>query len=182
MELYFGKIPSYLRVKKPQQSKWKCKQWTRMLVESLFIIFTYNKQNKPSNCRFKKKVGTLTWSSLCLQMSENQIDGLVQERHNSSALAMELRLSLTTPSKCGNRPSAVTCTLLFTVADILDEQKNISVAKRHLNHSVIKADGRNLGDAWAGTSMWSGDGGKYNKLWLINVIQQRTSAILIHKP
>ena len=27
-----------------------------------------------------------------------QIDGLVQERHNSSALAMELRLSCTNPS------------------------------------------------------------------------------------
>ena len=32
--------------------------------------------------------------------SANQIDGLVQERRNSSALAMELRLSCTNPSKC----------------------------------------------------------------------------------
>ena len=30
----------------------------------------------------------------------SQIDGLVQERHNSSALAMELRLSCINPSKC----------------------------------------------------------------------------------
>ena len=29
----------------------------------------------------------------------NQIDGLVQERRNSSALAMELRLSYTKPSR-----------------------------------------------------------------------------------
>ena len=29
-----------------------------------------------------------------------QIDGLVQERRNSSALAMELRHSCTNPSKC----------------------------------------------------------------------------------
>ena len=31
--------------------------------------------------------------------NEHQIDGLVQERHHSSALAMELRLSCTNPSK-----------------------------------------------------------------------------------
>ena len=30
---------------------------------------------------------------------EEQIDGLVQERHNSSALAMELRFSCTNPSE-----------------------------------------------------------------------------------
>ena len=31
---------------------------------------------------------------------EDEIDGLVQERRNSSALTMELRLSCTNPSKC----------------------------------------------------------------------------------
>ena len=31
---------------------------------------------------------------------EIQVDGLVQERRNSSALAMDLHLSCTNPSKC----------------------------------------------------------------------------------
>ena len=33
-----------------------------------------------------------------LRYEDHDIDGLVQERHNSSALAMELRLSCTNPS------------------------------------------------------------------------------------
>ena len=38
---------------------------------------------------------------LCLLWySQHQFDGLVQERHNSSALAMELHFSFTNPSNC----------------------------------------------------------------------------------
>ena len=38
---------------------------------------------------------------------DNYIDGLVQERRNSSALAMELRLSWTTPSICSEESYAL---------------------------------------------------------------------------
>ena len=39
----------------------------------------------------------------CMKVHGNNIDGLVQERHNSSALAMELRLSFINPSICNPR-------------------------------------------------------------------------------
>ena len=41
-------------------------------------------------------VSAVLWIAVVLQ---NQIDGLVQERRNSSVLAMELRLSCTNPPK-----------------------------------------------------------------------------------
>ena len=37
---------------------------------------------------------------MMIQFNDAYIDGLVQERRNSSALAMELRLSCTNPSIC----------------------------------------------------------------------------------
>ena len=37
---------------------------------------------------------------MCLLLRDYGFDGLVQERRNSSALAMELRLSCTNPSVC----------------------------------------------------------------------------------
>ena len=41
-------------------------------------------------------------TKVAMRITLNDIDGLVQERRNSSALAMELRLSCTNPSMCAN--------------------------------------------------------------------------------
>ena len=42
----------------------------------------------------------LPWAAMLFQASWPQINGLVRERHNSIANALELRLSCTYPSKC----------------------------------------------------------------------------------
>ena len=44
--------------------------------------------------------------------SKGHLDGLVQERRNSSALAMELRLSYTNPSTCTNEANLSLVNLL----------------------------------------------------------------------
>ena len=39
---------------------------------------------------------------ICIRVLDHHFDGLVQERRNSSALAMELRLSCSNPSICSS--------------------------------------------------------------------------------
>ena len=56
-------------------------------------------------------------------ISQNDIDGLVQERPNSSALAMELRLSCTNLSICHAVVIACLYTDLFSIIDLLDSNR-----------------------------------------------------------
>ena len=65
----------------------------------LVTWFCYQMIAKPGN-----KTAALLWPDRA------HIDGLVQERHNSSALAMELRLSCINPSICHHQgPMSWTC-------------------------------------------------------------------------
>ena len=75
----------------------------RQLVE----ILLHGRQGHPISCHHGWAMGCLLWGSerklTVLQCHHIvYLDGLVQERRNSSALAMELRLSCTNPSICFN--------------------------------------------------------------------------------
>ena len=84
-------------------SLWHFELWC-LIMENIFEIIDSQRRNQVLlHCRL--------WSALCLRMawhsqklvmypiySVHHFDGLVQERGNSSALAMELRLSFTNPS------------------------------------------------------------------------------------
>ena len=51
------------------------------------------------NCSWTSKIKLMCLSHHDIKTPKHQVDGLVQERRNSSALAMELRLSCTKPSR-----------------------------------------------------------------------------------
>ena len=82
-------------------------QFLGWMIESNFICGFLTAWNCPSVSEFMpRNINDFRQSFMCwpVGISRSHVDGLVQERHNSIANAMELHLSCTNPSMCGAYP------------------------------------------------------------------------------
>ena len=104
-------------------------------------------------CSFRLSLNVLKNCSSCWFMS--YIDGLVQERCNSSALAMELHLSCTNPSTysseflhCHWTNHMIACKVTLTDMDITDQHYNITSFHFSLFITVMSHECPNISNHW----------------------------------